>query len=800
VTSLVIHGHFYQPPREDPWTGQVEREPSAHPAHDWNERVHQECYRPNAFARVLDGYGRIESIANNYAWLSFNFGPTLLSWLELHDPVVYARILEADRHSAARLGHGNAIAQGYNHTILPLCNDRDRRTQVRWGLADFRHRFGRDAESLWLPETACNDATLGTLIDEGLRWVILSPYQAERIRRIGDDGWTSVADGSIDPGQAYRYLHRDGSGRSIAIFFYDGPISRAIAFEGALASSQALVGRFEGAGGGEGRLVHVATDGETYGHHARHADRGLAHALLHEAPGRGFQVTNYGAFLDDHPPTHEVEIKAGPNGEGTAWSCAHGVGRWVRDCGCSTGAREGWNQAWRGPLRRAFDHLRDAAAARFEEARGDLLVDPWVARDAYLELGFGQAKDAWLRRMAGRELRRSERERALTLLEMQRHALYMYTSCGWFFADVSGIETVQVMKYAVRALDLMDELDLASPREAVLDLLAEARSNLPELGTGADVLRRFADPSRVSAGRVAVHIAITRLAEDQPENGRLAGFRYELSSFRGQKHGRLGLATGRVGLEEIATEKTHDYAFAVLHLGGVDFYCVARGFPGAHRFGVASNKLWASFRTASLATMLRLAQEELGPDEFGLDSLLPEGRRRVTQLVLGDIAGGFAQEYARLFENNRRVVEMLHEAGVELPRDIAVAIELTLGRRFEEAIRRADGSADPAAYDQAIAIAEEAERWGFALDHAGSAPTFARLVAHAVGDALAEPSPERLAAAVSLASLATRLGLAASLERGQEILFEALSSGAAGSAFHPLARELRLAVPSGGAP
>jgi len=323
--TLVIHGHFYQPPRENPWTGALDREPSAHPDHDWNQRIHRECYRANAFARVFDDYGRIERIVNNYEYLSFNFGPTLLTWLESHDPDAYQRILEADRASARRNGgHGNAIAQGYNHVILPLCNERDRRTQIHWGIVDFELRFGRSPEALWLPETACNAATLDALIDAGLRYVILSPYQAERIRPISGGGgggeWTSVGNGSIDPGQPYAAFHSDCSGRAIAVFFYDGPISRSIAFEGSLASSQALVGRLGHANGGADRLVHIATDGESYGHHTRYGDRALAHALTHEAPASGFTLSNYGAFLDKNAPRMEVEIKAGPNGEGTAWS------------------------------------------------------------------------------------------------------------------------------------------------------------------------------------------------------------------------------------------------------------------------------------------------------------------------------------------------------------------------------------------------------------------------------------------------------------------------------------------------
>ncbi|MDQ3805876.1 MAG: glycoside hydrolase, partial [Acidobacteriota bacterium] len=354
TTALVIHGHFYQPPRENPWTGLIGHEPGAQPFDNWNERVHAECYGPNGSARVFDGDGRVERVVNNYANLSFNFGPTLLAWLERRHPESYARVLDGDREGAlARGGHGNAIAQGYHHSILPLCNERDRRTQVRWGVADFRRRFRREPESLWLPETACDRATLDTLAEEGLRYVILSPYQAARARPLGGGEWADVAGGRVATTVPYRYFHSDGAGRSIAVFFYDGLIARAVAFEGLLASSRALVERCVRAAQAGAEIVSVATDGESYGHHFRWGDLCLAYALDTEAAARGLRVTNYGEFLDGHEPRFEVEIDEGPGGEGSAWSCPHGVGRWSRDCGCNAGAPEGWDQRWRGPLRAA---------------------------------------------------------------------------------------------------------------------------------------------------------------------------------------------------------------------------------------------------------------------------------------------------------------------------------------------------------------------------------------------------------------------------------------------------------------
>jgi alpha-amylase/alpha-mannosidase (GH57 family) len=511
MPALIVHGHFYQPPRENPWTGIVEAEPGAAPFHDWNERIHSECYQPNAFARIADSETGSEQIVNNYAKISFNLGPTLLSWLEANHADTYARIIAADHESALKhRGHGNAIAQAYGHAILPLCNERDLRTQIRWGISDFSNRFGRDPEALWLPETASNDAVMSALIDEGLRFVILAPHQATRVRasyrtptsrgsdRVDSADWRTVDEQSIDTSIAYRYSHGDGSDRSISVFFYEGPTSRAIAFENSLKSSRGLVDRL--AQTARGDLVNVATDGETYGHHFKFGDICLAHALEIEAPARGFEVTNYGEYLDEHPPTSEVEINDGPNGEGTSWSCPHGVGRWIRDCGCQTGGEQGWHQAWRTPLRQALDFLRDENVAQFEAARGTLFIDPWQARDDSIALILDQhcSREQFLFEHAGRWLSPEEQWRALTYLELQRMLVLMYTSCGWFFNDISGIEAIQILKYAGRAIDLMEQVRLPSVRDRFLEILAEAKSNRAEMGTGADIFERLVEPLKPS--------------------------------------------------------------------------------------------------------------------------------------------------------------------------------------------------------------------------------------------------------------------------------------------------------------
>ncbi|MDX6529752.1 MAG: hypothetical protein QOH41_2042 [Blastocatellia bacterium] len=500
MPALVIHGHFYQPPRENPWTGVVEAEPGAAPFHDWNERIYSECYQPNAGALITDAATGREIIVNNYAHISFNFGPTLLSWLKENHPGTYAGIIDADQQSVReRAGHGNAIAQAYGHAILPLCNERDLRTQIIWGVADFRERFEREPEAMWLPETACNDDVMGALIDAGLRFVILAPNQAARTRLMGGSEWRDVDERTVDTSVAYRYFHRDGSGRSMAVFFYDGPTSRAIAFENLLRSSRELVDRFSQTAA-DRDLVNIATDGETYGHHFKFGDICLAHALEIEAPARGFQITNYGEYLDQHPALWEVEINSGPNEEGTSWSCSHGVGRWTRDCGCHTGGAPGWNQRWRTPLRRALDFLRDENAVHFEATRGNLFDDPWEARNASIALLLDQyhSREEFLSHHAGRWLSTDEHWRALTFLELQRMLLLMYTSCGWFFNDISGIETIQILKYAARAIDLMDQLGLPSVSERFLEILAEAESNRPEMGTGADIYRLLTEPLKVT--------------------------------------------------------------------------------------------------------------------------------------------------------------------------------------------------------------------------------------------------------------------------------------------------------------
>jgi alpha-amylase/alpha-mannosidase (GH57 family) len=489
---LCIHGHFYQPPRENPWLEAVEVQDSAYPYHDWNERITAECYAPNAASRILDGEGRVERIVNNYARISFNFGPTLLSWLEAKKPEVYRSILAADVESRERFsGHGSALAQGYNHIILPLANRRDKRTQILWGLADFERRFGRKAEGMWLPETAVDLETLELLAAAGVRFTILEPCQAGRVRAMGGGGeWQDVSGGRIDTTVPYEVVIPGvPGGQRLAVFFYDGGVSRAVAFEGLLNSGERFAERLTSTvpQDREGdRLIHIATDGETYGHHHRFGEMALSYALHHvEAHGLA-RLTNYGEYLAAHPPGMEVEIV-----ENTSWSCAHGVDRWREDCGCQTGGDPGWNQAWRAPLRQALDWLRDELIPRYEEAARAFFPDPWAARDEYVHVLLDRSRqsvDVFLDRVSGgRPPEGKDRVRALRLLELQRHAMLMYTSCGWFFNDLAGLETEQILAYAGRVVELAEQLFETPVEGSFLGFLERARSNAPERGTGRDL-------------------------------------------------------------------------------------------------------------------------------------------------------------------------------------------------------------------------------------------------------------------------------------------------------------------------
>ncbi len=539
--AVCIHGHFYQPPRENPWREAVPAQDSADPFHDWNERIADECYAPCARARLLDGQGRVRRVMNVYARMSFNVGPTLLSWMEEADPSTYHAILDADRESQRRFsGHGSAIAQVYGHAVLPLATRRDKETQVRWGIRDFEHRFGRRPEALWLPETAVDVETLEVLASARMRYVILAPHQIRRIRQF-DGAWRAVDAGSVDTTKPY--LVRLPSGASIAVFVYDGAIAAGVSFGDLLENGDRLLGRLVAAPSGAG-LTHIATDGETYGHHHRFGEMALAYVLEKLEARDGVRLTNYGEWLDAHPPADEVEIA--PN---TSWSCAHGVERWRSDCGCTTYSRAGWNQAWRTPLRRAVDELGKRLDEAYASRAGRLLRDPWAARDAYIDVILDPSKaDRFLTTHAVASLDAEARSETLRLLEMQRHCLLASTSCGWYFADLAGIEAVQVLSYAARAIGLAEQLGERDVEEAFLRRIAEGRSNQPEFGDGRAIYEHFVRPEAVDAERAVREAVAATLFEREPPASRGIDVEFLEQTERRTANGHLVSGRARVAM------------------------------------------------------------------------------------------------------------------------------------------------------------------------------------------------------------------------------------------------------------
>jgi alpha-amylase/alpha-mannosidase (GH57 family) len=530
--ALVVHGHFYQPPRENPWTDQITREPSAAPFHDWNERIQAECYRANAFARIYGASETVEALVNNYGHISFNVGPTLARFIDRVDTTTIARMRAGDEQQIRALGIGGGMAQVWGHPILPLCSPRDRTTQITWGIQDFERRFGRKPEGMWLPETAADPATLEALIEAGISYTILAPEQIAQVRPAGG-AWKAVNRDTVDTGRGHRFVHGDGSGRALNLAVFDGPLSREIAFGIATRDSESFLATIknvaERSSATGHRLVLAASDGELYGHHKKFADLMLAHALTVAAPKAGIAVTNLGAFFRAEPPTWEAELGKGPNGEGTAWSCAHGLGRWVRHCGCAMRSPEesGWSQAWRTPLRGALDFLRDRAAGLYEEAAADLFDDPWAVRDAFGAVldDAPAVRERFLKARGKKALRNGRGDaaaRALLLMELMRSSLLMYASCGWFFDDVAGIESALVIRQAAYVLDQWQRFGGRPPTKDVLARLQEARSNIPNAGTGADVFRRVAG-HRTTVTEIAAAVAFSEVTRAGSSPGSVSG-------------------------------------------------------------------------------------------------------------------------------------------------------------------------------------------------------------------------------------------------------------------------------------
>ncbi|MBW4561420.1 MAG: DUF3536 domain-containing protein [Mojavia pulchra JT2-VF2] len=835
---VTVHGHFYQPPRENPYLDAIERQPSAAPFHDWNERIHWECYRPNAFARILNDRGEVIGIVNNYEYMSFNIGPTLMSWLERYDVEVYQRILEADAKSSQRLhGHGNAIAQVYNHIIMPLANERDKYTQIRWGKEDFRSRFGRDPEGIWLAETAVDYATLEALVDEGIRFIVLAPSQAQRCRPLPNQNdphseWHEVGGSQIDPTRPYRcYLKpslsvassplnttstnngKDASTadttaesleglRYIDIFFYDGPISRDMGFSDVVYSSSHFAGRIGSAVRGDHRpaqLISVGTDGETFGHHKKGTEKTLAYAFTREFPYHGWTVTNYAHYLSLNPPAWEVELKPI-----TAWSCAHGVDRWQDDCGCG-GEGGVWHQKWRRPLRNALNWLRDQLIEVYEQHGKQLFRDPWQARDEYIQVLRDRSPanvSRFLSRHQTHKLTASEQVDALRLLEMQRHALLMFTSCGWFFEELSRPEGTQILRYAARALELAGDVAGVQLEKGFLKRLGLAPSNVDHFKHGGEVYRQLVLTAHIGFKQVAAHYAITSLFANHKQTETRSSISVQDTAsknssayqkrvycyaaneidYQMQRMGSLTLAVGQLKLMSEITWESENLVFAVLHLGGWDFHCCIQPFAGQRDYSQLKEKLFGSLQQASAAQTILMMTQLFGEETFSLQNLFAEERHRIMRLLSQETLTRLDQLYTQAYRDNYGVIMAFHRDELTVPQELQVAAEIALGYRCLMTLRslEQDITDSQMSWNHIVeleAIATEAKHLRCRLDIHEGKQILEQLIVRLLWQLLHDPNGSLDADIQRLERLIDvgyQLNLGISLHRSQELYFSCL--------------------------
>src|SRR5688572_8134049 len=671
---ICIHGHFYQPPRENAWLEVIEEQDSAHPYHDWNERISSECYAPNAASRILE-QGIIKDIINNYSKISFNFGPTLLSWMENYDTETYEAILEADKESIKNFsGHGSAIAQVYNHMIMPLANRKDKETQIIWGIRDFEYRFARKPEGMWLAESAVDIESLELLAEHDIKFTILAPRQARAFKKIGDNSWNELHDSPIDTRRPY--LYNLPSGKTITLFFYHGDIAQSVAFNGLLNNGQKFANSLFEAfdhNNGEPPLVHIATDGETYGHHHKHGDMALAFCLDYIHQHRQANITNYAEYASKVPPTYEAEIH-----ENSSWSCVHGVERWRNDCGCNSGGKANWNQKWRKPLREALDWLRDQLNEVYIREASPILKDPWEARNEYINVILKRNDDTVRKFLKDHCLRDVEQNRVLRLMEMQRNAMLMYTSCGWFFDEISGIETTQILQYACRAIQLISQTVGTDLEEEFIKRLEAAPSNIPALENGANVYRRYVIPSKTNLARVGMHYAVSSLFEDDPENAPLFNYTATNEFFLRKEAGEQRLALGITKVRSNVTHSEKRFTFAVVYMGKHNIMGNISLDMEDDKFASMQMRILNAFEEGRIGDVLSHMQTYFGPVNFTLWQLFKDEKRKVLDMITYQSMQELEESLRRVYNRDYPLVNALANNDIPIPKAYATTFEYTL--------------------------------------------------------------------------------------------------------------------------
>ncbi|WP_243358227.1 DUF3536 domain-containing protein [Fundidesulfovibrio terrae] len=711
IRHVCIHCHFYQPPRENPWLGEVEVQDSAAPYHDWNQRIAAECYGPCAKARILDAQGRIVNLIDVYSRISFNFGPTLLSWMARHEPRIHEAVVQADKASRKRFGgHGSALAQVYNHMILPLANPDDKRTQIFWGVQDFMARFGRDPEGMWLPECAVDTPSLEALADAGIKFVLLAQRQARRSRRLGRTPAPWIEHhGDLDPTAGYRI--ELPSGRSMAAFFHDAPISSDLAFSNLAHDGQAfydrLLGAFTSAGRDWPQLVHVAADGETFGHHHPGGDMALAYCLGRLEGDPSVSLTNLGLYLAKHPPVFQVEIH-----ENSSWSCIHGVERWRSDCGCNSGSRPGWTQAWRAPLRKAVDWLAARADSIFESEGAKLFKDPATARDASIRIILDRSPENTAGFLSEHALAPPSPQDAVTmlkLLEMVRMAQLTFTSCGWFFDEISGIETVQIMQYAARCTELAEDLSGRSIEKRFAAMLALAPSNVLE--NGAKAYEAYARPARAGLRHVAAHAGVAALFSDRPETYGLGRWTVRAIGLAALRSPEFSVVSGQCQASSELTRESQDFTIAAVHMGGHHAICGVDRFEGAEDLHRLRASLARAFERGDKAGALSTLHSRFVVHTYSLANLFRDEQRSILARVMAPALEVVAESNRRIFRENLESLKFLAWVHSPLPREVLDAGRNAAQRDLED-IFASDALDAPRLKD----VAAQVRRWGLELD------------------------------------------------------------------------------------
>lgn len=678
---ICLHGHFYQPPRENPWLNSIEIQDSAYPFHDWNHRINAECYARNASSRILDEVGGIQDIVSNYSRMSFNMGPTLLAWMQNEAPETYQAIIQSDKDSQERFsGHGSAVAQAYNHMIMPLANARDQETQVIWGIEDFKSRFGRMPEGMWVGETAVNTDTLEVMAKHGIKFTILSPYQAKNTRKIGEKSWEDATGAKVDPKKAYRC--RLPSGNSIHLFFYDGPASQGVAFEGLLENGEKFAHRLKElfTDEEETQLAHIATDGESYGHHHRYGEMALSYCLDDLDRDEEIILTIYGEFLEKFPVEYEAEIV-----ENSSWSCAHGVERWRSDCGCNTGGNSGWNQAWRGPLREAFDWVREKLILLYEKEMLQFHPDPWELRNKYIQVILDRSTDhveAFFDDHIKKPLSDNEKSHLLMLLEMQYHCMLMYTSCGWFFDEVTGIESMQDILYAARAIQLSEKIGGENLEDEFIRLLEQVPSNVKEYGNAATAYELLVKPAIVDMIRVGAHYAIASLFEYFPERMNLFNFFADTKSRNYFEAGTQKLVVGRTEFQSYVTLQKVDITFAVLHLGEHHLFGGVRYFMGDQAFGELNQEIENTFYEGDIPGVFNIMNQYFGTHRYSFWHLFKDEQRAIMKHVMDSSLKKTEGTINRMYEENYPLLHAFKKIDMKVPQQLKLPVDLAVNTKL----------------------------------------------------------------------------------------------------------------------